>query len=131
MSVTGKLTTRGFDEYLERIAEAGRSVDDAAARAIVAGCNVALQGMESRVAVDTGNLREHLGIDGLHKDGNYVFAKVGVLDQGDGKTAIYANVQEYGSSSVAAHPFVRPTFDEDKAKIRAAMRQSLEEDGTL
>jgi HK97 gp10 family phage protein len=130
MSTTGKLTTRGFDEYLERIVQAGRDVDAAAAKALAAGAAVALEGMQQRVAVVTGNLKDNLVATESQQDGNYVFVKVGLISA-DPDTARYGNAQEFGTSSMPAHPYVRPALDEEKARIRAAIKQSLIEDGTV
>jgi len=129
MPVTGRLTTKGFDEFLERIAEAGRSVDDAADRALAAGGQVALEGMDRRVPKDTHHLESRLFVGKPQANGNYHFVEVG-LDLSD-RSDLYGIFQEYGTARMAAHPYIRPTFDEDKAKIRAAIRKSLEEDGTL
>ncbi len=130
MTTRGKLSTKGFDEYLERIVEAGRNVDQAAARALAAGAEVALAGMQRRVPKDTRNLEANLAATEPKQDGNYTFVEVGVIGA-DAETARYGNAQEYGTSSMPAQPYIRPTFDEDKARIRAAMRKSLEQDGTL
>ena len=128
------ISTKGFDEYLERIVAAGRDVDEAAARAVLAGAEVAQEGIQTPAPVLTGNLSDHIKIFGPVQDGNYVSCSVGVIHDlrfTDPETARYANAQEYGTSSMPAHPYIRPTMDEDKAKLRAAIKQSLIEDGTL
>jgi HK97 gp10 family phage protein len=118
------LELSGFDEFLEKLKELGQDVDKAAARALEAGAAVAVAGMQSRVAIDTGNLKEHLGAGKVVLDGNRSTIEVGLVKP-DAKTARYAMVQEYGSANVRAHPYIRPTLAEDKSKIRAAMRAEL------
>jgi HK97 gp10 family phage protein len=130
MPTRAKLTLKGFDRYLEAIKEAGRDVDAAAARAVQAGGEVALNGMQERVPKDTHNLEEHLELQ-TGRDGNVHYAEIGLLKDTDADTARYGNVQEFGSTTTAAQPYVRPTMDEDKNKIRKAMRESLEKDGLL
>ena len=127
MTTRGKITTSGFEEYLEKLAKAGRNIDAVAARALQAGGEVALEGMQKRVAEDTGNLKDTLRIVGPKQEGNYVFILVGLVNA-DGETTRYGNAQEYGSSSMPAHPYVRPTMDEDKVKIRKAMKIVFEEE---
>jgi HK97 gp10 family phage protein len=128
MTTTGKLSTKGFEEFLERLSEAGKNVDDAADKALQAGAEVALEIMQRKVAVLTGNLQAHLKVTPPEAEGNYHFIKVGLLTgKTDAATARYGNAQEFGSSSMPAHPFVRPAFAEGRAKIRAAMRDSLKE----
>lgn len=57
-------------------------------------------------------------------------ADVGVIHKlqfTDEKTAIYANVQEYGSATTPAHPYIRPALDEDKRAARKAMLKVLKQ----
>jgi HK97 gp10 family phage protein len=119
-----RLDLSGFDEFLEKLQQIGEDVDAAAARALEAGAAVAAAGMQRRVAVDTGNLQEHIQAGPVELDGNNSTIEVGIISA-DGKTVRYAMVQEYGSANVKAHPYIRPTMAEDKAKIRAAMRAAL------
>jgi HK97 gp10 family phage protein len=117
-----------LDEYLERIAAAGKNVDEAAAVALRAGGEVARDGMVRRVAKDTHNLEAHIEISEVVQDGNYSYIKVGVL-HADAETARYGNAQEYGTSSMAAQSYIRATMDEDGAKIKRAMKESFEGEG--
>jgi hypothetical protein len=66
--------------YLERIAEAGAA------------------GARRRVAVDTGNLRDHIEVES-----GPGFARWGV------NGVDYAIPQEYGTWKMKAHPFMRPS----------------------
>jgi HK97 gp10 family phage protein len=131
MTVRGILTTKGLEEWLEAIVQAGKDVDASADKALSAGAAVALAGMQERVAVLTGNLQETLAASEPQQDGNFHFVEVGLLRGVDADTARYGNVQEFGSANMPAQPYVRPAIDEGKAAIRKAMRESLKEDGTL
>ena len=131
MATLAKFETRGFAEYLEAIAKAGRDVDAASAEALSAGGEILLAGMQRRAPRDTGNLAEKLSVDGPHQDGNYHFILVGLGKGVDAKTARYGNAQEYGTSSMAAHPYVRPTIDNDLSKARKAMRDVFKAMGVL
>lgn len=130
MPTRAKLTTKGLEKYLEALAQAGRDVDAAAARAVQAGADVALDGMKKRVPRDTGNLERNLEV-ATGRDGNMHWGEIGLLKGVDADTARYGNVQEFGSSTMTAQPYIRPTMAEDKGKIRAAMRESLEQDGVI
>jgi HK97 gp10 family phage protein len=134
MATKTYLSTKGFDEYLEKIAAAGRDIDKSAQKALLAGAEVAQQGMKRRVRKDKHNLENHIQIDGPHQEGNYSFVDVGVIHKKeftDAETARYANAQEYGTSSMPAQPYIRTTMSGDASKIRKAMKQSLEEDGKI
>lgn len=130
MTTRVKISTKGFDEYLEKLAEAGANVDESIHKALEAGAEVAVEGMRRRVPKDTHNLEKHIDKTEVVQNGNYSFVEVGVLET-DAETARYGNAQEYGTSSMPAQPYIRPTIKADAAKIRAAMKKSLEEDGTL
>ena len=122
MPIKAKLETKGFADYLERIAKAGRDVDAAAKEALQAGGEVLLAGMQRRVPKDTGNLHDSLAVEGPFADGNTHFVMVGLSSSADGETTRYGNAQEFGSSSMAAQPYVRPTLDSDMGKARRTMR---------
>lgn len=134
MATTGYISTKGFDEYLEKLAAAGRDVDVSAQKALLAGAEVAKKGMQRRAPKDEHNLEKHIKIDGPHQEGNFSYADVGVIHKKeftDADTARYGNSQEYGTSSMPAHPYIRPTIKGDSGKVRSAMRKSLKEDGTI
>jgi HK97 gp10 family phage protein len=134
MATSAKLTLKGLEEYLEKIAAAGKDVDEAAARAVLAGAEVFQEGMQRRAPERTGNLKNNIRIYGPEQDGNFVFCEVGLIHRRgwtDADTARYGNAQEYGTSSMPAHPFIRPTLLEDRKKAQDAMKESLEESGIL
>ena len=114
----------GIDEYMQLIQEAGNDILDAAESAVLAGAEVILDGMQRRVAKDTHNLEDHLEMEEPEIDGDFVSVRVGLL-HADAETARYGNVQEFGSSSMGAQPYVRPAFDEDANKARREMRKAL------
>jgi HK97 gp10 family phage protein len=122
-----RLNTKGMEESFETLAQMGKDLDAAAGKALMAGGEVFLAGMRQRVPKDTRNLEAHLVIDGPRRDGNFQVIEVGLV-KADAETARYGNAQEYGTSSMAAQPYVRPTVDADKGKATQAMRKSLTED---
>ena len=128
MATWVKLTTKGFEEYLENLARAGKNIDAITDRALNAGGEVLLKGMRRRVPKDTHNLEDHLVIEGPKKDGNFHYILVGLVNA-DADTARYGTAQEYGSSSMAAQPYIRPTIDEDKGKAGKAMLEVFKEAG--
>ncbi len=125
-----KLTTKGFEEYLEKLAMAGEDIDGISDEALVAGGKVLVAGMKRRVRVREGNLKKNITMLGPTRDGNFHFVEVGLLKT-DKKTAIYGKVQEFGSSSVKAQPYIRPTFSSDMARARAEMREVFKARGAL
>jgi HK97 gp10 family phage protein len=122
---------KGFDEYFEKLVQAGKNIDAAADRANIAGGDVILEGMEELVPRRTGNLAEHLERSEPEVDGNYHSVKIGISPRADADTARYGNVQEYGSARTPAQSYIRAGFDRKKNKARKAQRESLQEDGAL
>lgn len=122
MAVKAQISTKGFEEWLERVAQAGRDVDRVTDEALEEGGEVLLDGMLERVPRLTGNLARNLSVDGPHQDGNYHYILVGLNQGVDAETSRYGTVQEYGSANTPAQPYIRPTLDNDLSKARAAMR---------
>jgi HK97 gp10 family phage protein len=58
-------------------------------------------------------------------EGHYISVTVGMNPESDADTAIYGNVQEYGSVDDMAQPYIRPAFDNNKAAVRNVMKQVL------
>lgn len=116
------LSTKGFEEYLERIATAGENVDDAADEALAAGGQVLVDGMQQRAPEAEGNLKQHIGATEPKSEGGFHWIEVGIQDV-DRETEMYFFYQEMGTASMAAHPYVRPTLDNDARAARAAMLQ--------
>lgn len=123
-----KLETKGFEEFLERITQMGKGVDQAAAKALEVGGDVLLAGMKRRVPKDTHNLEEHLVRSEPNQDGNFIYIEVGLAKDSDQRTVVYGTAQEYGTSSMAAQPYIRPTLDSDMGKTRVEMKKVLEEE---
>jgi HK97 gp10 family phage protein len=141
MTTQAKLEMKGFEEYLEKLAQAAVEVDPAVDKAIMAGAEVIQQEMISNVPVGKapedphpGNLRKNIKIDGPHQDGNYHFAEVGLIHKKgftDDETAIYGNVQEYGNASNQAQPYIRPGIDSGRSRAKKQIVSVLKEEGKL
>jgi len=123
MPVRYKLETKGFSEYLERLAQAGHNIDRLADQVLEIGGDIILQGMDRRVPRDTGNLAAHLERSEPEQDGNFHSVTVGLSKDADAETARYGGVQEFGwGPDHPAQPYIRPAIDEDMRSARAAMK---------
>jgi HK97 gp10 family phage protein len=125
-----KLTTFGFDEYMKLLEKTNKNLTPAATRANLAGAEVAKKGMRERVPKDEHDLENHIVIGEPVIGANEVTVEVGVLKP-DAEIARYGTAQEFGTSSMPASPYVRPTMKKDAKKIRAAQVESLKKDGIL
>jgi hypothetical protein len=119
MPVRYKLETKGFSEYLEKLARAGKAIDPIADVALTAGGDVLLAGMDRRVPRDTGNLQAHLERSEPEQDGNFHSVTVGISADTDADTARYGAAQEYGwGPDHPAQAYIRPAIDEDMKSAR-------------
>jgi HK97 gp10 family phage protein len=117
-----KLDLKGFEEYLAKVARAGADIDMATDEALGAGGTILVDGMLRRAPELTGELKSHIKMSQPAADGNRHFVKVGIFDV-NRERQTYFFYQEMGTAKTAAHPYIRPTFDEDMARARAEMRK--------
>lgn len=126
MPVRFKLETKGLADYMELLQQLGGDLDEAAGAALDAGGDVLVNGMRRRAPKDTHNLERRIGKTAAQRDGNFHFIVVGLVNA-DAETARYGTAQEYGTSSMAAHPYLRPAIDEDMKAARRRMKEVFQE----
>lgn len=124
------LNTKGFEEYLEKIAQAGLDVDVVADEALLEGAQILKSGMEARAAKLTGHMKSEISIVGPTNSGNYHSVKIGLFNV-DRTKEMYFFYQEMGSAKNAAHPFIRPAFSEDMRSARAKMLEVFKARGAI
>jgi HK97 gp10 family phage protein len=122
--------SRGISAYLEDLQKVGVDIDAAAQGALSKGAEILHAEMDRLVPKETGNLQEHIVILGPFQDGNVSYVEVGVVGA-DAETAIYGNVQEYGSPSKNIKPqsYIRAAIDNKAAAVKKAIRESLKAAG--
>mgnify|MGYP000928630438 CR=1 FL=1 len=114
---------------MEDVAALEADIVAIAAEGLEAGAEVALEGMRKRVPVRKGVLKANLKRGPVKVDGNVVTVDIGLLDDTPEDVARYGNAQEFGSSSMAAQPYIRPTMAEDKGRITKALAGPFKERG--
>lgn len=134
MTTQGRFDLKGLGEWLEELALASDNVDLAAQETIFEAAVAVQAKMRNLVPIDTGNLYDHIQVDGPHQEGNFSWVDVGVIhDIGftDADTAIYGNVMEYGSARVAARPYIRPALKSSRGVVRNALKKIMARYGLL
>lgn len=134
MVTQGKFTLSGLENYLEDLAKSGENIDSLVQETLVEAAIEVREEMRNLVPVDEGDLLEGIQIDGPHQNGNFSYVDVGVIHDKSftGKElAIYGNVQEYGSATVDAHPYIRPALARKKRVVVKAMQKVLTRMGLL
>jgi HK97 gp10 family phage protein len=140
------LSTKGLEETLERLAQMGKDMDAAVARALPIGGQVLVDGMRRRAPEKTGDLKRHIGMTPVIRAGNFSFVIVGLYpgeplpkppqpkrNKPNPKKAFskrdrvyYGIYQEFGRPGMKdGHPFIRPTLKADMGKARKAMLERL------
>ena len=119
---------KGLYTWMEDLAKAGADVDAVADEMLIAGGQVILDGMKRRVPKRTHNLERHLTISEAKHEGNRHWVTIG-LEGADADTARYGNAQEFGTTSMAAQPYLRPAFDEGAKNAYAEMKRIAIERG--
>jgi HK97 gp10 family phage protein len=127
----GTLTFKGLENWMEDLAAAGESVDDAVIELLD----------ETRLFIEdelranlkktsqtwTGETAASIQTSSVQKEGNYLFleASAGSSD------APGAQYKEYGNSRQAAEPFFRPTFRGHrlKNKLKEGMKKIMQRMG--
>lgn len=126
MPVRFKMETKGLADYMEQLQQLGGDLDEAAGAALDAGGAIIVTGMQRRAPKDTHNLERKISKTAVQRDGNFHFILVGLVNA-DAETARYGTAQEYGTSSMAAHPYLRPAIDEDMRQARKRMKEAFQE----
>ena len=130
------------DEFLEKISRLGKDFDDVAEKVLVAGGEVVLKKVKSKLASvvgsdtkydsrSTGELESALGLTSVKMDrnGNHNI-KVGFAEpRKDGKSnAKIANIIEYGKHGRPAKPFLKPAKNASKNDCMETMQRTFEEE---
>ncbi len=133
-ALSADFSFKGFEGLLDKIEEAGKSVEDACKKAIDAALPVVEKSMLSGAERhrDTGDVVNAIETLGARSQGDYIYGKVGInLDKHP--EAFEAVFQEYGDghSPEFPDPFVRPATENNKKEIRSIIRKTLKKEGVL
>lgn len=132
MPITGKLT--GAKAIKATLAAMPDVVRSAFGDAIRTTASEVVRDAMSRVPVDTGTLKNHIGFS---FSPTYARAKVGiqpgtvVVDGRPHRASHYAHMVEFGTIKMPARPFLGPAFRGQQSalddRMRAAQRASLDD----
>lgn len=120
MTTKATFSLNGIDAWLEDVARIEADIDQVAPEVLVSAGTQVQRTMQALVPVDTGNLQNHIVVDGPRQDGNFHYVEIGVIGA-DANTATYGNVIEYGSTRQAAQPYIRPGLARNRGAIKAAL----------
>jgi HK97 gp10 family phage protein len=118
----------GIDEYLKKIQDIGRNIDDAVIEAIDESTKSIVEEMKQGAARHTnkGDVYKSIEAQPAKKDGNTISSFVGcnIEKYPNAKHGVF---QEYGDghSPGFPDPFIRPAFDNNKKECKSIQRKVL------
>ena len=128
----------GLDELLEKVKNAGYSIDDAVSEAVKEAAPILLDSQKDGAArhrKGAGKYGTDAVFDALESEkvctvGNYTYISVGI-DLKKHPEAKHAVFQEYGDghSPEFPDPFIRPSVDENRGKVKSIIRNALKKRG--
>ena len=127
----GALSFKGLDAWMEQLAEAGQSVDEAVTDLLETTQPFIEEELVSNLKRTseeyTGETASTIDVSGVQREGNFIFVEASV----GGSDAPQATYKEYGNTRQAAEPFVRPTFRGHrlKNKLKEGMKAIMQKFG--
>lgn len=112
---------KGIDELTKRLEEMGRAGARIENKALKEGGKLLAEEMKKEVPVDTGELQRDIEVSNIR-------SRKGVkrVDVGPGeKTAWRAKFVELGTSKMTADPFMSRSYEANKNKIQAAIKNEI------
>lgn len=110
MPVKGALDFKALTQWMDDIAAAGESVDDAVSEILIEAQPFVTGELERNLHKTseqwTPRLALTIAVTGVQQDGNYIFIEASA-GKGDYEAA---SAKEFGTARQAAEPFFRPTF---------------------
>jgi len=105
---------KGLEDLIKKLNALPDNLEKKVIRAAVRqGANVIKEKAKSYVPVDEGTLRDSIKVSGSRaQKGIIAFRIRPTKKKGKGKSVFYGRFQEFGTSKMAAHPFMRPAYDE-------------------
>jgi len=111
----------GIEKVLVRLNQISFDIVADLETAAKAGARVIRDTAKDNVPVRTGTLRDSITIETVEKDENEVVVRIGPQ-----KKAFYGLFLEYGTSKMAARPWLRPAVDEKQQEALEAVEKVLQ-----
>lgn len=103
----------GMQELLSRLGRIGAEAEQVKKDALQAGAEVVQQAASEKAPKRTGALAENIVISDITEDGT--------VDIGPDRDRFYGFFLEFGTSKMAARPFLQPAFEENKEQVQQKM----------
>lgn len=121
---------KGIDKYSQALAELGKAAEGIIKASVYEGAAVVIEAVKAARPVDTGDLRDSIGLSAMQNKNGYIHTKLGFsgLDRKGVPNALKARVIESGRSDInfPKRPFVRPAVKAVKTRAEGVMETELD-----
>lgn len=131
-ALSADFSFKGFEELLDKIEGAGKSIEGACKKAI----NITLPDIEKNMKTGaerhrkTGEVVDAIEVTKAKQEGDYIYGSVGInLDKHP--EAFEAVFQEYGDGHSKRFPDHFVSVAADRKEIRKVIRETLKKEGVL
>lgn len=110
---------KGLEDLIAKLNALPAKLEKKVIRAAVRkGANIIRDKARSYVPVDTGDLKKSITVSGAkYKKGTIALAIKPRNNKKKGVTVFYGRFIEYGTSKMAAKPYMRPAYDEAEKEV--------------
>ena len=115
-----------LDKLQKRLDEMGRKGSTLENKALLAGAEVINKEVVNNAPERTGHAKKYLKVSKVSKEKGIKVVKVGI-SKGDNSEAFYLKFHEYGTSKMAARPFMRPAFERKRKEALEATHKVIKE----
>lgn len=107
----------GMDQIISRLESMGKASSRVESDALKDGAQLivdeAKNNLERNGMVRTGELIDGLKVSNMKRKGNRKYVQAGI-QKGDNSNIFYGKFHEYGTSKMAARPFLAPAYESKK-----------------
>lgn len=118
----------GVDEILNKLQQIGTNISRLENKALKNAAEPVLEDARATNAFNdkSGKLRKGLKISNIKKKEGVKYVLVGV-DKSDNSKIFYGKFLEFGTSKMAARPFLQPAYEKNKDNIQQTIGETLKE----
>ncbi|MHB1652342.1 MAG: HK97-gp10 family putative phage morphogenesis protein [Desulfitobacteriaceae bacterium] len=125
--MAAELSLEGFDDLLARVQQLGDQTSKVENKALKSGAQV-VQKRASALAPRSRHAKRHMAdnikISGVKTKEGIKYVEVGPT-RGDNSEFFYAKFLEFGTSKMAARPFMGPAAEESQGEVIEEMKAQL------
>lgn len=118
----------GIDQIISRLESMGKASSRIEGDALKDGAQLivdeAKNNLERNGMVRTGELIAGLKVSNMKRKGNRKYVQAGI-QKGDNSNIFYGKFHEYGTSKMAARPFLAPAYESKKMEARNIIMNRL------